>query len=349
MRILTSAAMAVMAVAGLCGISGAAAPPLPHAPVALLAVNMRQPFVQELAEGFATGVEDIGRTAHVQEGPEIGDPGHQVELLRGYRTAPPSGLAVFTQSPELLAAPLAETTAAGVPVLAVACAPAVGSGVRLFVGNDNYRLGRLLAGQVAARLPRDTSGVIVLGANVPGMPTIDKRVNGVRDELRERFPNARVLGPFDTKMDPTANREAWEVLLAANPDAVAFLGTGEADGRNLAALRQERHATWVAGSFGVDMPLLLAVRSGDLSLVSPEHFLQGAIAGRLQALQARVGVALPRGWIEVPGLVVDRGNVDAVIDRQTWLFSRQNWFRPQVDDIVTDPGRHLRPLSDASV
>jgi ribose transport system substrate-binding protein len=169
----------------------------------------------------------------------------------------------------------------------------------------------------------------------------------MRDELREQFPGVRVLGPFDTKLDPSANREAWQVLVAANPDAIAFLGTGEADGRNLAALRVERHATWVAGSFGVDMSLLLAVRTGDLSLVSPELFLQGAVAGRLQAMHTRVGATLPRGWLVVPGLVIDRGNVDAVINRQTWLFAKREWFADQLDELATNPTDYLSPLTEA--
>jgi len=338
---------AVVAFVTLACVAGGAAPPLPHAPVAFLGVNMRQPFAQELVEGFAVGVEAIGRTAHTASGPDVGDPARQVELLRGHRAAPPSGLTVFAQSPEMLAGSLAEVTAAGVPVIAVACPPATGTGVGLYVGNDDYRLGRMLAAQVAVRLPRDASGVVVIGANVPGQPTLDRRVVGMRDELREQFPDVRVLGPFDTKLDPSANREAWEVLVAANPDALAFLGTGEADGRNLAALRVERHATWAAGSFGVDTALLLAVRTGDLSLVSPELFLQGAVAGRLQAMHTRVGAALPRGWLVVPGLVVDRGNVDAVINRQTWLFAKREWFAPQVDAIVSNPAGHLRPLAEA--
>ena len=64
-----------------------------------------------------------------------------------------AGIAVFTTAPELLAATMATCGRQGRPMVSVQSPPAVGSGVSLHIGNDNHRLGVMLAEQAATRLP----------------------------------------------------------------------------------------------------------------------------------------------------------------------------------------------------
>ena len=88
------------------------------------------------------------------------------------------------------------------------------------------------------------------------------------------------------------------------------------------------------------------MRSHDLVLVSPEHFLKGALAGRLQARTAKGEGDLPTGWVYVPGLAVTPRNVDAVSARQASAESRRAALMPQVDRIFGDLPRHVRALRD---
>jgi ribose transport system substrate-binding protein len=205
----------------------------------------------------------------------------------------------------------------------------------------------MLAGLAADRLPASAAGSVVLGTSVPGAPGLDLRVAGMRDELRRLRPRLRVLGPFDTKQDPAANRDAWRVLVDANPGALAFLGSGDADAYNLAEIRVRTHGAWVAGGFSLDRRALFAVRSGSLVLVSPEPFLQGMVAGMLEADYAKYGSPLPRGWIVTPGLPITEANVNEIMARQESLGNRTSWFRQTVDAIVEGPGAYLRPLAAA--
>ena len=315
--------------------------------VAFLAADAALDITQEMTFGFGFGVERVGGVAHDESGTEIGDTARQFTTLRNLRKSYPGGLSVFTQNPELLAASLAQTIESGTPVVAVDSPPAIGSGVSLYVGNNNYLLGTMLAEQAADRLPATAAGVVVLGTSVPGAPALDLRVTGIREELRRRLPHVRVLGPFDTKQGPVANRAAWRTLVAANPGALAFLGTGDADSQNLASIRLLSRGTWLAGGFGLDRRALHAVRTGNLLLVSPEPFLQGAIAGMLQAEYAKSGAPLPRGWIVTPGLPITAANVDRILDRQESLGNRSRWFQQVVDAIVTRPEAYLRPLDAA--
>ena len=139
------------------------------------------------------------------------------------------------------------------------------------------------------RLPPDATGTVVLGNTAPGLAGFDDRADGIRGRFAEKLPGVVVLGPFDTQRDDAANRDAWKRLVAANPDALAFVGTGDCDGVSLAALKTEKSARWLVGGFGVDPRTLQAVRDGAMvATISPEHYLKGAVAGWLLA-QAREG------------------------------------------------------------
>lgn len=312
--------------------------------VSFVVANDQLNFAVEMMDGFRTGAGDVGGVKEVVVGPPTVDGPREVQLFKSVPKGSRDGVSVFTLSPELFADPLSAAVQAGVPVIAVDNPPGPGMHVSLFIGNDNYQLGQMLADETIRKLPGDATGKIIIGTSTPGVPVLDLRANGMRDEFHKRLPKVTVLGPFDTKQDVVANEAAWRVLVQSNPTALAFLGTGDADGWNLAAIRRSLHGTWLAGAYDLDPRSLQAVKSGDLMLVSPEHFLKGAVAGWLQADHARNGTALPRGWILTPGLAVTSANIDAILARQVSLDARRAWFAPEVDDIVKHTRKYLRPL-----
>ncbi|WP_430789609.1 sugar ABC transporter substrate-binding protein [Actinoplanes sp. G11-F43] len=314
--------------------------------VGFVVPNKQLNFSQEMALGFIAGVDQVGRVGHQVDGPNIVDGPRQVALFRDMLKRAPAGVSVFTLSPDLFAEPMAEAIADGVPVIAVDSQALPSAGVDLFIGNDNYELGRLLARTVLERVPTNAGGKVVVGTASPGVPVLDHRAMGIRDEIRENRPGLTVFGPFDTKQEVEANRDAWSTLVRVNPTAVAFIGTGDADGWNLADIRRKTEGSWIAGAFDIDSKSLAAVKAGDLLLVSPENYLKGAVAGRLQAEHARTGKIMPRGWIYVPGIAVDEANVDDVVARQSTVATRAGAFAADLKRIMEDPA-HLRPMTEA--
>jgi ribose transport system substrate-binding protein len=125
------------------------------------------------------------------------------------------------------------------------------------------------------------------------------------------------------------------------------MGTGDADGWNLAAIRSRIHGSWLAAAFDLDPKALAAVKAGDLLLMSPEHFVKGAVAGRLQASHAKDSTALPHGWVYCPGLAVTPANIDAIIARQASTATKEAALRPEIDDIMRHLTTRMRPLSQA--
>lgn len=327
-------------------VTACAAPadPRPAPAVALVVANIGLNFSQEMGAGFRAAAAD-GVGVQVV-GPEIVDGPREVEQFGELLDRHTDGISLFTLHPDLFVESLARAAAAEVPVIAVDNPLPVGSGVSLFVGNDNVALGRMLADEVIGQLPPDARGTVVVGTSSPGAPVLDQRSDGIRQQFAAKRPGVRVLGPFDTKQEVSANLAAWRTLVAARPDALAFLGTGDADGWNLVTVRHETQGRWRAGAFDLDPRALTGVRARELVLVSPEHFVKGALAGRMQAGAARDGSALPTGWVYVPGLAVTPRNIDAVIARQASHESRATALLPQVDRMLHDLPDHLRSLDD---
>ena len=338
---------AVVAAGGLAGCGRDAADTRSGpAMVAFVVPNNKLNFATEMADGFSAGADAVPGVEHTVVGPDIVDGIREVALFHDLTKTHRDGISVFTLAPDLFVEPLAKAGAEGIPLICVDNPPLTGSNVELFVGNDNYQLGEMLADQAIAKLPADARGTVVIGTTSPGVPVLELRAEGIRHRLTEVLPGLSVRGPFDTKQEVAANHAAWELLVEANPDALAFLGTGDADGWNLAEIRRTMGGTWIAGAFDLDPKSLQAVKEGHLVLISPEHFVKGVVAGRLQAEHAATGKPLPQGWIYTPGLAVTMVNIDEIRARQESAEAKTKWFDAEVNKILNGGPEYLRPLSD---
>lgn len=317
--------------------------------VAIVVPSTEQNFAKEMAAGFGAGVKQVGGVEYLVAGTTRMDSAGEAkvfqDLVRSKKAA--AGITLFMHAADVFAPLIAEARAQNIPMIAVDNKLDPTSKVPLYVGNDNYALGQLLADEAIGKLPADAEGDIVLGTPLPGVPVLELRAKGMRDQFAKRLPKVNVIGPFDTKTDPLVNRSTWQKVVDANPRALGFFGTGDADGYNLASIRKAAGATWLAGAYDLDPKSLQAVKDGDLLLVSPEHFVEGALAGRVQAQHAKDGKPMPEGWIYTPGLAITKANVDDIIKRQQSDDAKAAWFKPQIDKILSDRKTYLRPLSEA--
>jgi ribose transport system substrate-binding protein len=259
------------------------------------------------------------------------------------------GIAVENLAPDLFVRPMADIAKKDIPLVAVDTVPLDGSNVNTYVGNDNVGIGRMLAEEAIRLLGPDASGTVVVGTTVPGVPVLDQRAKGIKEAFAEKLPNVKVLGPFETKIEPTLNFGIWNGLVKANPNALAFLGTGDQDSYNLAKIKQENKGTYLTAGFDLNAATLRAVKDGtNFATLSPEHFMKGAVAIRMLAEAATDGKALPEGWIDSGALLVTKDNVDEIIARQESDSAKDKWFGPKLDDFFSDLDSHLHPLKDAS-
>jgi ribose transport system substrate-binding protein len=343
-RIAIAIALAAGMTLGLAGCGQDKATSKPK--VAMVITDSKLDFAKEMGDGFAAGSKEDGGVDATVVGLDIRGGPTQLARFQELTKKAKDGVAVETLAPELFAKPLAAAAKDGVPLIAVDAPPEPGSGVRLYVGNDNYGLGVKLADEAIKRLPPKATGKVLLGTPKPGFPPLDLRIKGLQDEFAKRLPSVRVLGPFDVLQDERANEAAWQRLVTANPDALAFLGTGAADSFNLAAIRKRTGGKWLAAAFDVEPQSLAAVKQGQLfALMSPEHFLNGSIAGHLIARDAKGEHALPQGWFATPGLAITSANIDQIIKRQASSAAREDWFRAKAAALLKNQKSYLRPLA----
>ncbi|WP_163509461.1 sugar ABC transporter substrate-binding protein [Fodinicola acaciae] len=337
--------MACVLFAAGCGGSGGASGKLS---MGIVVANISLNFGHEMAQGATLAAQHEGGVDFKAVGPPNTDGPAEVQLFQNLTTTSPDGIIVMNLDPPLFTRPESQAIDKGIPVLALDTAPLSGSKVSFYVGNDNYDLGAQLAQEAIKRLPKNPTGQVVVGVPNPGTPVLDSRALGIKETFAKLAPNVQVLGPFQTYSDPNQNYTAWSALVHAHPQALAFLGVGDADSYDLAKIKQTEKGRYLVAGTDVDAQTLRYVKAGvDFVTIDPEHFLKGYIAGALLVRLRKAGKPLPQGWLRMPGLVVDQSNVDKVIAREKSPQAAYAFYKPQIDQILGDQAAYLKPLTSA--
>ena len=316
-----------------------------HMGIAVANVSLN--FAIEMSDGAKQAAADDGNVDFQVVGPPDTDGPAEVQLFQNLVTTARDGVILENLDPPIFTRPAADAVDRGVPVVALDTSPTDGSKVEFYVGNDNYDLGALMATELLKNLP-DPSGTVVVGVPNPGTPVLDNRASGIKQTLNAKAPGIKVLGPFQTYSEPTKNYSAWSSLVGAHPDAVAFLGVGDADSYDLARLKQEKKGKWLTAGFDVDDKTLQAVKDGtNFATIDPEHYLKGYISSALLIKSVRGTAALPKGWFVSPGASVTKQNVDDVIQRGSSAAAAKAGYQSQIDALLKDPAANVKPMNQA--
>ncbi|MCU1619743.1 MAG: sugar transporter substrate-binding protein [Modestobacter sp.] len=308
--------------------------------IAFIAADGSQNFSQEMMAGAEAAGKELGVDVAVLAPTKLDGPA-QVKMFQDATRTATDGIAVFTLTPDLLIRAEAQAVGQGLPVLAVDTAPPPDTKITSYVGNDNLGAGSLLA-QAAidamAAGEASGSGSVVIGTSVPGVPVLDYRAQGMKDTFAKGAPGFTVLGPFDSKPDPTQNSQAWSNLVNAHSDARVFLGTGDPDNASLARINRSVNGQYLTGAFDLNQAGLQAVQDGtNFALVDPQHFLKGYVAARLLIEHAMQGTELPQGWWVSPSELVTKDNVQEIMDRQQSSDTKLAWYRDVIDQEFANP------------
>lgn len=134
----------------------------------------------------------------------------------------------------------------------------------------------------------------------------------------------------------------------AHPDALAFLGVGDADSYDLAKIKEKEQGKYLTAGFDVDPKTLDAIKNGTNFVgLDPAHFLKGYIASAVLAERVKSGKKLPEGWFKTPGIVIDQSNIDEIIQRQKSPQDAYTWYKPQIDELLAGYEGKLQPMKDA--
>jgi ribose transport system substrate-binding protein len=312
--------------------------------LAMITATTTQNAFQEMAFGAkaAAGIEGVKLNSAAPNG--INGP-QEVQLFQAATQTSKDGIATMTTTPDLFVRPFSQAVARGIPQVSVDTPPPAGSNVTTFVGNDNVQVGQTLANAMLEKIPADAKGEVVLGNPIPGLPVLDLRVQGMKQVLQRKRPGIKLVGPLNTGPEPTQNFNAWQGIVKAHPNAIAFMDPGDQAAVSLARIQQRTGKKLLVGGADVDPIALQAVKDGRVyALADPEHWLKGYIAIALLARQARDGTAMPKGWWNPGASLVTSKNIDEILRRQRNNATRTAYYKATVDKQLANPSQYVQPL-----
>ncbi|NEA99443.1 sugar ABC transporter substrate-binding protein [Streptomyces sp. SID13726] len=344
-----SAALGALLLVGAAGCGGGGSGKGDKLSMGIAVANISLNFAHEMVLGAESAASHAGDVDFKAVGPPNTDGPAEVQLFQNLTTRAKDGIVLENLDPPIFTRPAAQAVDKGIPIVALDTSPTDGSKVGFYVGNDNYALGELMAKEALKRLGADPKGEVAIGVPNPGTPVLDNRAKGIADTFRKEAPGVKVVGPFQTYSDPGQNYSSWSAQVNAHPNALAFLGVGDADSYNLAKIKKAENGKWLTAGFDVDPKTLDAVKDGsNFVTIDPQHFLKGYLSTAIliESVREKDG-KLPDGWFLSPGGVVDSSNIDEIIARQKSAKAAYDWYTPTIDKLLGDQGAQMKPLKDA--
>jgi ABC-type sugar transport system substrate-binding protein len=311
--------------------------------LAVVTASTTQNAFQEMTWGAEAAADHEGVNI-AASAPNGVNPPEEVSQFQAATHTASDGITVMTTAPELFLRPYKDAVEEGVPVATMDAPPPEGSDVNLFVGNDNIKVGEVLAEKMLDKLP--DSGEVVIGNDIPGLILLELRIKGMENVLKKEKPGLTIEGPFSVGSEPAENYNHWNDLVKAHPDAVAYLAPGDQDAVSWQKIQKATGKKFLAGACDVDPIALEAVKNGYVyALGDPWHFMKGYISASLLAESAKSGEDLTEGWWNPGQGYVTSENVDEIIKRETSQAERVKYFQPIAEEQLKDPSKYLKPLS----
>lgn len=301
-------------------------------------------FTQTIKEGAEDAGADLGVTVDV-----FGEAGFDIPTHQGFFEsaiqAGYDGIAIIPNGGDPWNALIQTATDAGIP-LASANNVALNSTLDLWVGQDEYNSGVLLAQEVQRQLEAGgvTGGKIVIGSCFPGNPVLDARSAGIRSVFDGT--GFELTQDYDTKLDNTENYNIWDSLAVANADAVAMVGLCSLDPPNIAQVKERGGYGWLGAGYDLETPTLEAISDGLIGVSAGQQpYLQGYLPVRALVEEIRNGTNIT-GWLEVPTDIVTAENVEQFKPREADAAVQKEFYATYMAENFADLQAAARPYDD---
>jgi ribose transport system substrate-binding protein len=314
--------------------------------LALVTASTTQNVFQEITYGGEAAAAKQGVNLSVSA-PNGVNPPAELNMFQAATQTSKDGIALDTTAPELFIRGDKEAVEEGIPIITADAPPPEGSGVETFVGNSNTSVGEAVAEELIKKIPKNESGEVVFGNDIPGLVLLEQRIEGMENVLKEERPNLKLAGPFNVGSEPTENYNNWSNVVKAHPSAVAYMAPGDQDGVSLYRIEKQTGTHYLVAACDVDPIALEALAQGYVDVLGdPYHFLKGYIAVSLLAEHAKSGKEIPQGWWNPGSGIVTKENVAEIQKRESSTKARQEFFEPIGEEELKDPSKYVKPLSD---
>jgi ribose transport system substrate-binding protein len=313
----------------------------------IVAANNQNAF-QEMADGAKVAASVYGDSLTSAAPSSVTDDGTtEVQEFQSAMTTSPDGIGIMTTIPPDFATVEAQAVSQGIPVVAVDACPVPTSNVPTCVANDNVQVGATIARKLITQIPKGTKGVVVVGNDIPQLPLLGLRIQGMEKVLKKYDPNLTFTKPYNVTSDPTTNEQNWESLVSKYPNAVAYIAPGDQDAVSFVHITSSTHKHYLVIACDVDPTAIKGVKDGAIyGLGDPQHFLKGYLAMYILDKHAKGG-KLITGWWNPGAGAITKANIDAIVKREKNNTTRYAYYKALIKQEVAHPSKYIRPLSKA--
>ena len=276
--------------------------------------------LNDFTESIKRGAVDAGLALDVQvdvQGPAGSSAQDAIGIFEGMVQRRLDALVVVPSPGDVWVSPIRRAMKAGLPVLTANVTSAQSESPTWF-GQDEYQSGVVVAESLLKALGERAKnpGRVVAGICAPGLSVLTRRYDGLVKGLAGS--ELKVTEPRDVTVPNITNYAAWESLIGANPDAVAFVGLCSMDVPNLAKLKGRSKGSWLVLGYDLNQQSLDALKQSTAEVLVGQHpYLQGYLPVRALVEHLKNKQPLPKGWVDVGTEVITRENVEQVYARET--------------------------------
>jgi ribose transport system substrate-binding protein len=194
--------------------------PLPHdskETYILVTANTRIPYWQEAQAGLNRAGSEMKVTV-AMVGPNRYDPKQEREDLQTAIHDKPAGILISAADPELVTSDIDSAIQQGIPVITID-ADAPTSKRLLFIGSDNYKIGRL-GGDLLVKSLNGKGNIVMF--TYPRQNNLIERQHGYEGAF-DGYPNIHVNEAVDVQGDPAVAYKTAKQLLSAKAKVDAFV------------------------------------------------------------------------------------------------------------------------------
>lgn len=201
-------------------LSATAAVAADNLTVSLVLGQRNSGFHEAIACGARAAAKELGVTVNIQAAPNY-SASEQIPVLNSVMATKPSAIVLDPTSSTALIAPLMEAAANGSKIVAVDTTLDDTSMLSAVVGTDNEMVGRETAKALAKAL-EGKSGKVAQINSIPGISTVDARIKGFENEIKN-YPNLIYIGNQFASEDIPKAQQAYVSLMSANPDLIGVV------------------------------------------------------------------------------------------------------------------------------
>jgi ribose transport system substrate-binding protein len=275
----------------------------------------------EILAGANAAAKDLDGKVKVRvSGPTTFDPQRQAQMFLAELETKPDVLVVVNVAPPLFTQPALEAQARGANIVWINVPPMPEVKNALFVATDAFGMGQTGGEIVVNALEKshnkaaaDITGDVVTAVCVPGLTVLENRLAGEVAYLKKKMPKIDVLASFDSKPDRERNFALWDQAIRKTPNALTYIDPCEEGEENIPKILDNDKVKGVPlVSYDSPEEVREDVAQGLINAVVPANFFsQAYLATYIAADAVLKGKPLPRGWVKVPHVVVDKTNIAA--------------------------------------